>query len=296
MADTNSFEVHTPADTIASAVESDGYAIIRDVLNAATLTELKGELKPHIDAAEPDGTAFLGSRTRRVINLFTRSSTCQQIAIHPVVLSVADRVLLPFCARYQLGYTGVMHLEPGEQAQPLHRDGRCYPFANPCPPLILSTMWSVGDFTADNGCTRVVPGSHGWDDSRQATSDEVVAAEMPPGSVLLYTGGVLHGGGENRSAQPRTGVAFHYALGWLRQVENQYLALPPEQAKSLPATLQRLIGYDYGGPFLGLVNGGDPYQLFEDGPSSQARTTDELEAAQARIYKLRVAEPSSKPK
>jgi len=288
MVDRNSFEVETTAADIASAIHRDGYAIVRNVLDAATLNGLQDELQPHIDAAEPSGTAFLGKRTRRVVNLFSRSATCQQIAIHPLVLAIVDRVLLPYCARYQLGYSGVMHLEPGEQAQQLHRDGRCYPFANPSPPLILATMWAVGDFTADNGCTRVVPGSHCWDESRQATEAEVVAAEMPAGSVLLYTSGVLHGGGDNRSTAPRTGVALHYALGWLRQVENQYLALPPEQARALPTKLQRLIGYDYGGPFLGLVNGGDPHQLLEDGPDSAARTTDELETAHGRIQPLRL--------
>ncbi len=288
MADRNSFAVDASVDEIALAIDKDGYAIVRAVLDATTLQALGDELQPHIDSAELGGTAFLGNRTRRLVNLLTRSFACQQIAIHPLVLAIADRILLPYCARYQLGYTGVMHLEPGERAQTLHRDGRCYPFANPCPPLILATMWSLGDFTESNGCTRVVPGSHRWDDARQAGDAEVVAAEMPAGSVLLYTSGVLHGGGDNRSAQPRTGIALHYALGWLRQVENQYLVLPPEQAKTLPAKLQRLIGYDYGGPFLGLVNGGDPHQLLGDGPATGARTTDELEAAHARIRPLRV--------
>ena len=287
MDDSNSFAVDAAADDIAAAIERDGYAIVRNVLDQAALTQLWDELQPHIDAAELSDTAFLGNLTRRLVNLLARSSGCQQLAIDPVVLAIVDRVLLPYCARYQLGYTGVMHLEPGEQAQLLHRDGRCYPFANPSPPLILATMWALSDFTGDNGGTQVVPGSHRWDESRQATEDEIVSAQMPAGSVLLYTSGVLHGGGENRSDKPRTGVAMHYALGWLRQVENQYLVLPPDRARTLPEALQRLIGYDYGGPFLGLVNGGDPHQLLEDGTGSSARTTDELEAAHGRIQPLR---------
>ena len=40
--------------------------------------------------------------------------------------------------------------------------------------------------------------------------------------------------------EARIGIAFGYVLGWLRQEENQYLAVPPEIAKELPIELQRL--------------------------------------------------------
>ena len=51
---------------------------------------------------------------------------------------------------------------------------------------------------------------------------------MPCGSVVLYLGGCVHGGGANESDRVRTGVNIDYALGWLRQEENQYLSVPPE--------------------------------------------------------------------
>jgi ectoine hydroxylase-related dioxygenase (phytanoyl-CoA dioxygenase family) len=285
------FSADADLDRLASAIDADGYAVVHGVIDGDTRAQLSAQLAPHIQAAEPAGTAFLGSRTRRVVNLLARSQAVHALALHPIVMAIADRVLLPYCARYRLGYTGVMHLEPGEQAQQLHRDGRCYPIANPGPPLILATMWALSDFVAANGATRLVPGSHRWDDERQPREDEIICAEMPAGSVLLYTSGVLHGGGANVSSDARTGIALHYALGWLRQVENHYLSLPPEQARQLPSALQRLIGYDYGGPFLGLVDGDDPHRVLEDGAGQGARrTTDQLEAAHAGIRKLRVAD------
>ena len=54
---------------------------------------------------------------------------------------------------------------------------------------------------------------------------------MQAGSVFIYTGSVLHGGGTNVTEQPRLGVFLHYAPSWLRQEENQYLSCPPEIAK-----------------------------------------------------------------
>jgi len=54
---------------------------------------------------------------------------------------------------------------------------------------------------------------------------------MSAGSVLLYTGSILHGGGKNQSQEHRLGVLLHYAPSWLRQEENQYLSYPPDVAQ-----------------------------------------------------------------
>ena len=286
----NRFEPDADPDRVGNAIARDGYAIVERAMEPALLVELEEQLHPHIDGAPRGGSAFLGDKTKRVVGLFTRSTAARQLATHPVIMAAADRILLPFCTRYQINYSGVMHLEPGQESQPLHRDGRCYPFANPAPPTVLSTTWAITDFHQGNGATQLVPGSHRWADEQQASPDQVVAAEMPAGSVVIYIGSVLHGGGANKSPEARTGVAVHYSLGWLRQVENQYLSVALEDVKSFPKQLQRLMGYDYGGPFLGMVDGDDPFRALSNGSTDAAgkRTSDELEAAHARIRKLRV--------
>jgi len=76
------------------------------------------------------------------------------------------------------------------------------------------------------------------------TPDEVVSAEMPAGSVLLWLGGTLHGAGANRSNDTRYGVILTYSLGWLRQEENQYLDVPPQVASELSPDLREAIGYE----------------------------------------------------
>lgn len=74
---------------------------------------------------------------------------------------------------------------------------------------------------------------------------------MKAGSVLLYNGTVVHGGGENRSTDPRIALNVTYLLGWLRQEENQYLSCPPEIAKDFDQELTDLIGYSFGNYGLG---------------------------------------------
>ena len=49
--------------------------------------------------------------------------------------------------------------------------------------------------------------------------------------MLFYTGALYHGGGANRSDEVRYGLNITYAVGWLRQEENQYLSVPPDVAR-----------------------------------------------------------------
>jgi ectoine hydroxylase-related dioxygenase (phytanoyl-CoA dioxygenase family) len=115
----------------------------------------------------------------------------------------------------------------------------------------FNTIWALTDFTAANGATRVVPGSQRWPWEQKATPDQVVQAEMSAGSVLLYTGTVLHSGGRNTSDVSRLGLNITYCLGWLRQEENQYLSCPPHIARTLDPELQELLGYTQGNYALG---------------------------------------------
>jgi len=293
MAELATFDARSDsAEAIASCIEERAYAIVHNLLDAPRIATVKTELDPFIEAVQLDGTPFLGARTKRVSGLFTKSRMIQQMAIHPLVLGVADRVMLPWCVRYQYTFGGVMHLLPGEGSQELHRDGYFYPFRHPAPPLILGCMWAIDDFTAENGATSTVPGSNTWPAERKARPEEVVPAVMPAGSGLLYTSAMIHGGGQNRSDGARCGVNLQYSLGWLRQQENQTLACPPEVARDFPERLQRLIGYDIFGPYLGFVASDDPHRLLEepDPTRPRRRTDDEIDARHIAIHKLTVGD------
>ncbi len=286
------FPADADRDAVTAAVMEHGYALIHD-LAPDLVAEAGRELAPYLEATPFGSAGFLGARTRRTGALFRKSVAAQQLAIHDMVMGVCDQVLLPQCARYQLNFSGVMELHPGEKAQVLHRDGDLYPFRNPYPATLVQTMWAVSDFTRENGGTQVVPGSHLWDESRKPLEQEVISAEMPAGSLLIYQAGTLHGGGANRAHAPRTGIAFQYSLGWLRQEENQHLTNPPEVARHYPPRLQALVGYEYGGPYLGFVNGDDPARLLADdgydGPALRSRP--DIDAAQARVPRFRFEHP-----
>jgi ectoine hydroxylase-related dioxygenase (phytanoyl-CoA dioxygenase family) len=198
-----------------------------------------------------------------------------ELIAHSLVLAVADAILLPACAEYQIGSTTGIEILPGESDQQLHRDDTPYPLQVAGLELQIGVMWSFNDFTTENGATRVVPGSHrylrAWhrpDLSRWAS------AVMPKGSALFYLGSTWHGGGANRSASPRTGLINTYCLGWLRAEENHYLEVPPSIARQYGARVRRLLGYTTHGSGhdqLGYFGGADPVWVRPDEADAVAR-------------------------
>lgn len=247
--------VHLPADappeTVLEILTRDGALILDGVLSGAEVDALQAELRPFVDATEPGRDVFSGVKTTRTGALVARSPATRTLVLSPVIRAICDGVLLPNCQRYQLHLTQLIRIMPGQPAQSIHRDrwawGKHLQGVEPQ----LNTIWAVTDFTVENGATQVVPGSTGWPDERQAQPGEITQATMRRGSVLVYTGSVFHGGGENRGDSDRWGLNITYALGWLRQEENQYLSCPPEIARTLDPELQALIGYAMGSYALG---------------------------------------------
>jgi ectoine hydroxylase-related dioxygenase (phytanoyl-CoA dioxygenase family) len=240
-------------EDIGEVLHQDGCVIVRNLVPESLMDTIHAELTPYIDATAIGRDDFAGFRTQRTGSLVARSRSFHELALHPLVLDTAAKVLGPYCKKFQLHLTQVIKINPGETAQLLHQDQLVYdPFRFPqgmeCE---LHTMWALTDFTEANGATRVIPGSHKWGEGRSPSPEETVAAEMPKGSVMLFTGSVYHGGGANKSDAPRLGIEVGYNLGWLRQEENQYLAAPPAIARQLPEQLQKLIGYSLGGYALG---------------------------------------------
>ena len=143
--------------------------------------------------------------------------------------------------------TQVIRIKPGQPKQPVHRDRQAWGDHLPrdLEPQ-LNCIWALTAFTKENGATQVVPGSHTWEYSRRANEDEITYAEMPRGSVLIYSGSVIHSDGENSSDMERVGINITYSLGWLRQEENQFLSCPPDVARNLQPELQELLGYTMG--------------------------------------------------
>ena len=252
MTDLSYCPADTPPAKLTEILHRDGALILENVLDDAALGTLRGELAPYVDATENGRDDFTGRQTTRTGALVARSPACRNLIMHPAILGGAKDFLDPYCETIQLHLTQLIKIGPGQGKQPLHRDRLAW--GGYLPPDIepqFNTIWAVTDFTKENGATQVVPGSNKWDPKRQAEPDEIRYAEMNAGSVLVYSGSVIHSGGANTSDGDRMGLNITYTLGWLRQEENQYLSCPPHIAKTLDPELQALIGYTMGSYALG---------------------------------------------
>ena len=247
--------IDTPIEEILSILEEDAGLIIDNYLSKENVDLIKNDLRPYLEVTRHGQDEFTGFETKRVGALMARSKTCQDLALDPLINNMVDNFLRPHCENYQLHFTSAIQIGPGESSQILHRDRGLW--GGYIPRRIetqFSTVWAITDFTKENGATQVVPGSHKWDKNRQPLPEEIAYAEMEAGSVFIYTGSVLHGGGTNTTEESRLGVFLHYAPGWLRQEENQYLSCPPEIAKTFSPELRSLIGYSKGGYVLGFFS------------------------------------------
>jgi ectoine hydroxylase-related dioxygenase (phytanoyl-CoA dioxygenase family) len=243
---------------VTASLDEHGYALVEGLLPRDDVERRMAALRELLAATPTGRNDFEGFRTQRVYAVFAKTRAFDDLAVHPLLLAALDHALGP---HYQFSAPVALQIGPGESAQVLHRDEDIYPLPRPHAPVVLNSMWALCDFSEDNGATRLVPGSHRWPEDRRPREDEAVAVAMPAGSVLVYLGGLWHGGGANTTDGPRPGLLLEYVVSWLRPQETHLVAVPPDTVRHLPERLQELLGYNVFPPFLGYVDGRHPRRV-----------------------------------
>ncbi|MDG2024939.1 MAG: phytanoyl-CoA dioxygenase family protein [Actinomycetota bacterium] len=240
-------------------LEEDGYCILENVIEEDLIKEVResvARLETELDV-QPRGNRAEGYATKRMYNLLAKDRAFWKLPIHENVLPFPEYLLDDECI---LSGTTCMNIGPGEVHQGLHSDDGLVSVKRPRIPFMVTTIWAFTDFTDENGATRIVPGSHKFDhEPRKGQQIEHIPAEMKAGSVLVVNGGTWHCGGANTSEDEwRLGVSVQYCQGYLRQQQNQYYSLAPNDVRAMPQRLAALCGFSLYKGIMGHVDGASP--------------------------------------
>jgi hypothetical protein len=275
---------------VISVLTLDGGVIVEDFLSPVTLQGLRHDLMPLLERQSVGRDDFAGTKTRRLSALFAHTRHAAAIATHPLFLKPAEHFLcqprevwvgedrLSLAADLRIGVTQAIQLAPGQGAQPLHRDDTAFMWKHPTGGREgrLQVICATSDFTAENGGTLVIPGSHLWDDDRKPERSEAIPTVMKAGSALIFLGSTFHAGGTNSTTNEyRTAAGMALDVSNVRQEENMYLSMSSEQVASYPEQIQRLLGWTAGTNHMGWVEIDgqmmDPIHLLGDADRSKLK-------------------------
>jgi ectoine hydroxylase-related dioxygenase (phytanoyl-CoA dioxygenase family) len=215
-----------------------GFTIFYNVIDPTWLAVLR-EAFERITAAEGETAGAEVSRmqgVRRLADLVNKGEIFDQLYTNPFVLAAARQVIgRPFKIHSLNGHDPL----PGHGQQALHPDWggeRSDLNVN----SVMNSLWMLDDFQAENGATRIVPGSHRWPGKPSDQLSELTAPhpqeiyiEAPAGSVAVFNGHTWHGSTTNRSERTRRVYHCAFVAREYPQQTNQRQFLRPETAARL---------------------------------------------------------------
>ena len=258
----------------AACLREQGYTIIKDFLSPADLREVREGLAPFL-GQHAGRNNFEGYKTERVYTLVARGRIFERLAEDARVLALCDEFLK---TGYLLTASQAICIHPGETPQPLHADDMFYRVPRPRPSISISTIVAVDAFTAENGGTEILPGSHAWSDAdiagvydgldhdtvaHQALIKQLIPVRMPAGACVVFAGTLLHRGGANVGSTSRLAFSNQYCEPWARTQENFFLGVPPQLVREMSPRVQQLLGYSIWPPFMGQVTARHPMKALQ---------------------------------
>lgn len=244
---------------VVGKIRKQGYAVVEDFLTQQDVATIRSAFNSDVPITEMRAIGTETGRTWRAHNLLAKTRIADSVFLDSRLRAIVDGVI----GRYnQINITTLFNTLPGETKQFLHQDDGLWPIPRPHPPFLCNALIAFDDFTQDNGATHLVPYSHTWTRAVDQ-SIEPIQIEMKSGSMVMWEGGMWHGGGANVTRdQERMGFFISHQVSYLRPQEIQLLAIPPQVVRQMPRKLRRLLGYH---PFGIGVDGRDPLDVLEDG-------------------------------
>jgi len=227
-----------------------GYLALPGLMSESYLAEVRRRVE-ELFAAEgaAAGSEFKQEPgARRLANLVNKGRVFEEAIVTPRVLDCMEHVLGP---EFKLSSLNVRSADPGSgSGQPLHADSGAV--ADKRGFWVCNSVWMLDDFTAENGATRMVPGSHRWgripppDFYGPHPEEQLVTGKA--GTVVIMNAHMWHGGTANRSAgsgaHPRRAMHVYYTRRDKPQQQYQKAWLSAEVQAHLSPQARRILALD----------------------------------------------------
>lgn len=211
-------------DETRERLDRDGYALLPGILTDSQLTVMRARLGDLL-AAEGERAGLevhQEAGADRLADLVNKDPVFDVCFTDPRLLACIAHVL----GEFKLSSLNFRAALPGHGLQGLHTEGK--PVTDPAAYQVCNSIWLLDDFTADNGATRVVPGSHrsgrapgeAMSDVRAAHPEEVLLL-APAGTVVVFNSHLWHGGTVNHSTAPRRALHSYFTRRGNSQQLNQ---------------------------------------------------------------------------
>ena len=221
-----------------------GYTLLPGVIDAEWLAALRERFEELVAA---EGTVaglevHQEEGARRLADLVNKGSVFDRVWSHPLLLAAVHCVI---DAPFHFSSLNARDALPGEGLQALHQDGARDAVR---PPYGCNSVWMLDDFSPENGCTRVVPGSYPrrhpvdvLDDPMAPHPDQELLA-APAGSVAVFNSYTWHGGTLNRTPDAsRRALHCYFNSRGVAQQTDQRAYLRPDTAARLSAAQRYLL-------------------------------------------------------
>ncbi len=191
-------------------------------LNAATDREVAGWVEPIVWEGEASGRT---EDVRRLSKILSRDPVFLEAARHPLVLDAVEACLGPNVELLTNKHNHIMVRPAGSQPVPWHAGEETWDST------LITALIYLEESTVDNGCIRLVPGSHNrpfrqprrpqgdWYDSDWLLRS--LPVPMPRGGVLLFNDACFHGADENRTSGSRRSMTLAYRAHDTHDVEKE---------------------------------------------------------------------------
>ena len=224
-------EVRIPDDNHAVTREycfnNDGFTILRKVFPEEMLLPLRKEVDDIVryfesNPVDPFEKYYLKHRVDQGVlyDLYQRFPPFQSLATNPVILDALEEVLGPNILMYE---NSLVYKPSGKKnGVPFHQDF----ISRPSEPLKYITWTALDPVHEQNGCLRIIPGSHKngflkWHRVKGETHhDRIIPGQfdpslavnvvMGPGDVLIFNMLLVHGSDEVHIESPRRAFRVSY--------------------------------------------------------------------------------------